>query len=214
MALTYSSGSTFPERQMGWMQRQRQSRTYGLLAIGTLVLAGCGGTPFESCESERIEVTMAATVVRGGATTHQEWLGSVAPSNLSGPGHYELVRTVVIEGGQSSGVIWTLSAFDTIPGYLAVALEGQPRAGDVMSVVRIEPAGGWGPFALPAGSRVAVNVVAGGFQASAVTGTIEVLQAAPLLLRLDLKVSNGAEESIEVAGDMRFELSRERVPCT
>jgi hypothetical protein len=196
---------------MRWTQLQ--SGMGGLMAAGGLVLAGRGG-PFGPCEREQIQVTMAASVRRGGITAQEQLLGAVAPGNLSGSGQYERLKSVLVEGGSSPGVILTVPAFDTSPGYIGLALGGSLSEGNRIPVSEIVAAGGWGAFDLPAGQRAEVNLVAGGFAASAVTGTIEVLQAAPLRLRLDLTVSNTAGETIGIAGDMRFEFIRERVPCT
>ena len=195
-------------------------RTSTLRALAGLVFA-CGAMgldacsyPFGPCETERIEVTLDGSIRRAGVTSDVRWIDSVADGNVGRPA-YEDLRAILIEGASPGAVavVWTIAAFDSNPGAVAFAVNGTLSTGTVLPVQRVFDGGGWGRLSLGA-EPVLINVRAGDFIASSVTGTLQVLDSAPLRLHVDVEVASDRGERIRIQGEIRFQGIRESGPCT
>ncbi|MBM4187868.1 MAG: hypothetical protein FJ206_11240 [Gemmatimonadetes bacterium] len=178
------------------------------LRVGLAILVGLGsagcGSPFGPCYSEAVRVGLNGTW-DGGAVA---LAGQVGPGNISGFGE---VRRVLIDGqglgGQS--VTWTADGLGN-DGYLALTIPAAFSQGQVFPVRTTFVGGGWG---IGAGSTVAVSARVGATKATAVDGTITVLAAAPLRLRVDLQLGIGGQTR-RLEGLAVFRFDRERIPCT
>jgi len=185
------------------------------LTLALPFLSACGSA-FESCRSDRIEVALPATVDRDGRTQSVLLSGAVSPGNLSSGEEFENVRAVLTgdPAGRTGGVIWTVPAFETNPGWVAVALRAPLAPGDVLPVSTTVDGAGWGTFDLPQGTDVVVSLRAGSYVAVTASGTVRVLAVAPLRLRLDLTGRDAAGDPVRVRGDALFAFVSEPSPCT
>lgn len=157
---------------------------------------------------------MPATIERNGITQNETLSGVVAFTNV--PDQFHLLKAVLTEDPSRSteGVVWTVPAFQTNGGFIAVALQAPLCAGDSLLVTSAFNGGGWGQFDLPAGSRAQVSVRADSFLAVSASGSIRVLAVAPLRLRIDITTQSNNNTTIRIRGDANFQYVRERVPCT
>jgi hypothetical protein len=185
----------------------------GFISILLCTMYGCG-FPFR-CHSERIEISMPAVIERDATREEMTLSGAVAPGNV-GVDEFAVLKRILIENtsGQTQGIVWSLTAFNTNGGGLAVAVRPPFMSRDVIPVTGSFQGGGWGRFDLPHGIRAQVSVRTDGFLATSASGTIEILQVAPLRLRIDITVKNESNAMIRIQGDANFRFVRERVPCT
>jgi hypothetical protein len=179
-----------------------------------LLIAGCD-SGLDSCEAERIDVTMPATITRGGSPAAVTLVGQVSPSNVGVPA-FATLRAVLTGdvASQTDGVIWTVPAFDPDQGWVVVAIDAPVAAGDVLTVGSTYGGAGWGVFDLPGGTRLAAGIRAGEFAAVEVSGTAEVLEVSPLRLRLDLTGRDAADAVVRVQGDASFRYQSGPPSCT
>lgn len=174
------------------------------LLLAVPALSGCV-FPFE-CESEHVEVAFPATVERGSGETSTEAFGSLAPGNIGDD--YDAVKAVLVGDSYRSPtwVVWTLSAFDSNGGYIAVNAGGPFRPGDVLPVSAAYAGGGWGLSSVPPSDGPEIGVRDGDFVSTSASGTLEVLEVEPLSFRVDVEVANDQEETLRLQGDMSFSL--------
>jgi hypothetical protein len=185
-------------------------------AVALLAVAGCSeGRSSRLCAVEQLEVMWPATIERDGVTTSAQLSATLTPTNVTPEVFDSLTRTLV--RGRSGGgavVLWSVPAFDTDPGGIAVAHKSALSRGEVMRVDGALDGGAWAlvpPDSLGPGARAAVE--AGEFVASDVSGTIAVLETEPVALRLDLTARDSTGATIRVRGDARFGHRRERRRC-
>jgi hypothetical protein len=113
------------------------------------------------------------------------------------------VFTLEPRGGSASGA-----------EFLSIALRVPLRDGDVVEVNTAFQGGGWGLVTLAADENAAASLRVGGAYARSFAGTVAVLDASPLRLRVDLRATAAGGETLRVRGDAAFALAKDRVPCS
>lgn len=194
--------------------RELPIRTRALLAAAALLAAGCGsGT--DACQAESIGVTLPATINRNGTPSAATLAGEVSVGNVGTPAFAALRELLTGDAAAATtGVIWTVPAFEPEQGWVVVALDAPLSAGDELSVEGTYLGAGWGIFDLPGSTRLAAGLRAGNFVATTVTGTVSVLAVAPLRLRLDLLGEDGAGATVRIQGDASFSSRPGPPSCT
>ena len=148
------------------------------------------------CDVELIEVTWPATIDRAGATTTERLVGTLVPTNVE-PEVFDSLTSALVRGrSAASGIVWSVPAFDTDPGGVAVLHSGQLTRGTVMRVAGVLDGGGWGVMPPVPKDSALVVIEAGEFAARAASGTIAVLETRPLALRLDMTATDSAGTTI------------------
>ena len=193
-------------------------RTAGCVA-GTravvLILLGCSDVRPRTgtCELEELSVVWPATIERGDTTTREELSAALTPETVTPEAFDSLARVLVRGRASAPAVEWTVPAFNTDPGGIAVAHKAALARGEVLRVGGALDVGSWATRdTMPAGGA-AVGIEAGEFVASEASGTIAVLETAPVALRLDVTARDSTGRTIRVRGDARFGHRRERRPC-
>lgn len=74
--------------------------------------------------------------------------------------------------------------------------------------------GGWGLVTLAAGEDAAASLRVAGAYARSFTGTVTVLDASPLRLRVDVRAGAATGETLRIRGDAAFALADDEVPCS
>ncbi len=156
---------------------------------------------------------MLATIERNDTPQNENLTGVVAFTNV--PDQFAALRAILTEDPtqQTHGVVWTMPAFHTNGGGIAIALQAPLRAGEVLAVNSAFNGGGWGTTSLPAGVRAQASVRADNFVATSASGSIQILGVAPLRLRMDIETKDAANSTIRISGDASFKYVRERVTC-
>jgi hypothetical protein len=167
-----------------------------------------------TCELEQLDVTWPATIERGGATTNEQLSATLTPETVTPEAFDSLARALVRGRGEARAVEWTVPAFDTDPGGIAVAHKAALSRGEVLRVTGPLDVGGWSVIDTMTLDGARVGVEAGAFLASDASGTIAVLETEPLALRMDVTARDSAGATIRVRGDARFGHRRERGRCT
>jgi hypothetical protein len=185
----------------------------GLIALPFL-LAACG-SPFGDCSSDRVEVTLPATIERNGVPESVALGDAVATGNVGAP-EFETLRAVLTGdvASEDAGVVWTVSITGTSDGWISLAVDAPLSAGQTLDVGTTFTGAGWGLYDVPAGTKIAASVRDGAFIATSVTGTVQVLAVTPLRLRLDLTAADGSGLTVRIRGDASFAFVREPTPCT
>lgn len=185
------------------------------LAIFSTMAIYCGCDAPLRCYDERIEVTMPATIEHNGMKESANLTGVVAPGNV-GEEVFAALKSVLVAnaGAQNFGFVWTVPAFNTNGGAVAIALQAPLRTGETLTINGSFQGGGWGRFDLPSGTRALASVRAENFTATSASGTIQILQIAPLILRIAVTATDTGNTSITLGGDASFRFARERVPCS
>jgi hypothetical protein len=166
------------------------------------------------CDVEQLEVTWPATIERGGVPTSEQLSATVTPTNVT-PEVFDSLTTTLVRGRVTApSVLWSVPAFNTSPGGIAVAHTGALRRGEVLRVAGVLEGGGWGVMPLVSRDSALVAIEAGEFVANSASGTIAVLETQPLALRLDVTATDSAGDVMRVRGDAQFSLRSERHRCT
>jgi hypothetical protein len=158
-------------------------------------------------------VAWPATIERGGVVTSERLWATTTPTNVT-PDVFETLTGTLVRGRASApAVLWSVPAFNTDPGGIAVAHKAALSRGEVLRVAGVLDTAGWGvaPPAATAGAQARVE--AGEFVSTDVSGTIAVMETEPVALRLDLTARDSAGETIRVRGEARFGRRRERGRC-
>jgi len=184
-----------------------------LLAL-PILLAACG-SPFGDCSSERVEVSLPATIERNGVPENVTLGDAVAVGNVSVP-DFATLRAVLTGDAtsESAGVIWTVPLSGATQGWVSLAIDAPLSPGTTLTVGSTYDGAGWGLFDLPAGTKAAASVRDDSFAATSVTGTVEVLGVMPLRLRLDLTATDASNATVRVQGDAAFSFVSQPSPCT
>ena len=185
---------------------------YGLI----LTLAACSnGRPRgRTCNVEQLEVTWPATIERGGVTTSEQLAATVTATNVTPEVFDSLTKTLIRGRAVSPAVLWSVPAFNTDPGGIAVGLTGALRRGQIVRVAGVLDGGGWGVMPHVSPDSALVGLEAGDFVASTASGTITVLETEPVALSLNVTATDSAGATIRVKGDAQFSLRRQRGRCT
>jgi hypothetical protein len=165
------------------------------------------------CDEEHLDVTWPATIERNGAVAREELRATLTPTNVA-PDTFQSLEHALVRGRAAAPVVgWTVPAFNTDPGGIAVRHKASLSRGEVMRVGGALDIGGWGVTDTMPSGGAQVGVEAGEFVAREATGTIAVLETAPVALRLDVTARDSTGDSIRVRGDARFGHHRERRRC-
>jgi hypothetical protein len=189
------------------------------LRIGIALLAVLPGGGLGACrcqdESHEIQGTMPAVIERDGVPISTDLVGTlyVGNDNKTLPEYAPVVDFLTLSPSQTGAAAWTLTA-PTGLEYLAVQLRGPRQAGEVVTVAGAFDGAGWGWEPSNSGPEARVGARTGSFVASEASGSIEVLGVAPMRLRLDVELRDGAGTTIRVRGDATFELVQRSIPCT
>jgi hypothetical protein len=165
------------------------------------------------CNVEHVEVTWPATIERDGVTTSERLAATLGPTHVTPEAFDSLAKTLVRGRGTAPVVAWSVPAFNTSPGGIAVVLKGALRRGEVVQVTGVPDSVGWGVMPRAASGGALVGVEAGEFVARAASGTIAVLETEPVALRLDVTAADSAGATMRIRGDAQFSSRRERRPC-
>ena len=176
-------------------------------ALG-LALAACskGDGSRQACEGDHLDVTWAATIERGGTTTTTERLSATLTPTHVTPEVFDSLTAALARGRppETAAVVWSVPAFNTSPGGIAVLHKAALSRGEVLRVAGVLDTAGWGLTPSAPGDAAKAGVEAGEFVARDVSGTIAVLETKPVALRLDLTARDSAGATIRVRGDARF----------
>ncbi len=180
-----------------------------------LMIAACSTDrpPRGMCNVEQVDVTWLATIERGGTTSSERLGASLTPTSVEPPTFDSLVATLVHGRAMESSVMWSVPAFDTDPGGIAVVHPSRLRRGDVLRLGGVPDSAGWGLMPPLARDSALAGVEAGEFLGGDVSGTIQVLETGPLALRLDVTAKDSSGASVRVRGDAQFSLRRQRQRC-
>ena len=166
------------------------------------------------CDFEQLEVTWPATIERGGATTSEQLDAAVTPTTVTPPVFDSLTQTLIRGKLVAPAVGWSVPAFNTNPGGIAVVHTGALKRGEVLSVAGVLEDGDWSVLPRVERDSTLVAVQAGEFAAQDASGTILVLETQPVALRLDVTARDSAGATIRVRGDAQFSFRRERRRCS
>jgi hypothetical protein len=179
------------------------------------VLLACSGErPRERmCNVEQLNVAWPVTVQRRDGTTSEQLSATLARGGVERE-VFDSLEQALVHGRSAPAIVWSVPAFNTDPGGIAVLHSGQLVRGTVMRVAGVLDGGGWGLMpAVPRDSALVI-VEAGEFTSQSVAGTITVLATRPVALRLDLTAADSAGDSIRLTGDARFSSRRVRERCS
>jgi hypothetical protein len=184
-------------------------------AIILLLLAACSDVHPRGrmCDVEQLEVTWPATIERNGVTTSEQLAATLTPTNVTPELFDSLTKTLVHGRAAAPAVAWSVPAFNTSPGGIAIVHKGALRRGEVLRVAGVPEGLGWAVMPLVARDSAFVGVEAGEFEARGASGTIAVLETQPVALRVDVTASDSAGATMRIRGDAQFSFRRERRPC-
>jgi hypothetical protein len=167
-----------------------------------------------TCEHEQLDVTWPATIEREGAATREELSATLTPETVT-PEAFDSLAQVLVRGeAKVRAVEWTVPAFNTDPGGIAIAHKAALSRGEVLRVTGALDVGGWAVIDSVAIEGAKVGVEAGDFVTRDASGTIAVLETEPVALRVDVTARDSAGATIRVRGDARFGHRRERRRCS
>ncbi len=178
-----------------------------------LFLFGCGSDQDPCLENEYIDLSTPLTVEYSGQTYMDSVGGRFMPFDAEDEAGWLAFRHFLLDdiSQTAGGGTWLLYDVLLSPtshvSRIGIQLAGSFQPGDVVQVT-LAPSSISSGFvsSAPDGARgvyVSAGTVAdGGWIATAVSGTIEVLTVAPLRLRLDLLASNDPGQEMRIRGDM------------
>jgi hypothetical protein len=184
-------------------------------AAAVLLLAACSNerSRGSTCVVDHLEVTWRATIERNGVTTSERLEATLTPTNVTPEVFDSLTKTLVRGRPNAPAVVWSVPAFNTDPGGIAVYHKGALKRGEVLPIAGVVDSGSWGVMPGAASDSALVGVEAGEFVARAASGTIAVLETRPVALRVDVTASDSAGATMRIRGDAQFSFQREREPC-
>jgi hypothetical protein len=176
-----------------------------LMCLGLAVYGyGCG------CIHETIEVSFIGTAT-GDAAQTLSGADSLAPSNTD---QYSVIRDFVIYGQPvaGEGLSWPmpLGAYGLLGAWIPTTV----RRGDVLPVSAVPRLGGWGLQSRGAGVAF-VNLVSVDrtFVTATAQGTLTVVGAHPLRVRIDVILVGGNGATRHLTGEAAFRLIQEHTTC-
>jgi hypothetical protein len=188
-----------------------------LIFVGTLPLGGCQTIDFltDNCKSEFIRVAWTAPITRGGVTSTVLLSGSVAPGNID-PAQFTIMKELLATGGReiAANVIWSVPAFDTNGGFIALMHPAPMSTGQVHPVNLAFDGGGWGIVPSNREFAAVVSVRADNFLATTASGTITANNGIPLRLQMDITTRSASGETIHLGGEAIFSYAEVRDNCS
>lgn len=179
----------------------------GCAGIGALEALG------GSCEQEQLVATWHVTITRGTVVSSPLLTATLTPDNINRT-EFNALRAALVDGATAPyNVTWSLPAFGVTGGHISFRHAVPLTAGETQQVGATFSGGSWG--AQPAGAALppAVSVNAGNFTATSATGSITVLNAAPLRLNVDATTRNAAGETIRLTGEPGFAYQKVTKSC-
>jgi len=186
-----------------------------VVARVALALAVTGSTsacfPFGGCESDRVEGSFPAAVQFDNTGESWDVSGIVYNSNVD---NYSALVEAMIDGTRSTaGLTVTLDqGFDGRQGAFVLYIGPDVSEGQVLTPSYVVEGGGWG-FLSP-GPAVGAWVRVDDFTPESVSGTLTVLDVAPLRFDVDIEFGDGQGKSLTMTGEMTFQRIRESTTCT
>lgn len=195
--------------------------TFRVLAAAALALplAACGSPLDNTCVDQSVVVEMPATASVGPGQFTQPLVlaGTLAEDNVD-PAVFTRIRRIAADAEEGSGAfVFTMEPRGSSgvgAEFLSIALRLPLRDGDVVDVSTAFQGGGWGLVTLAANEDAAASLRVAGAYARSFAGTVTVLEASPLRLRMDLRATAAGGETLRVRGDAAFALAEDRAPCS
>jgi hypothetical protein len=187
-----------------------------LTLAAVVALQGCYA--FEAlggrCLQEQLTVTFPVTITRGSTTTSTLLTTTITPSNLDQT-RFARLRQSLVEGTDTElfTVTWMVPAFDINGGMIAFTHTAPLSSGETQQVTGAFDGGGWGADPAARAILPAISVRADNFTATKASGSITVLNTAPLRLRIDVTTLNDAGETIRITGEAGFHYDKVTKPC-
>ena len=178
----------------------------GCAGIGALEALG------GSCEQEQLVATWHATITRGAAVSSPLLTATLTPDNIN-QSEFNALRSALVDGSGAYNVSWTVPAFGVNGGHISFRHAAPLGSGQTLQVVATFSGGGWGTQPAGAALPPAISVNAGNFIATAASGSITVLGAAPLRLNVDVTARNAAGETIRLTGEPGFAYQKVTKSC-
>lgn len=195
----------------------RAKRPVIALTAAALTINGCATIDFltDNCRTEWVAVDWPVSITRNGTTTTVTLKGTVAPGNID-QSDFNILKEVLATGGRElvTNVIWSVPAFETNGGFIALMHPAPMAAGQSLPVELAFDGGGWG---IPEGPRPfapVLSVRADNFIATSATGSITAITSIPLKLRVDVTARSASGETIRIVGDAVFSYHVERDRCS
>jgi len=167
------------------------------------------------CTQEQIVVTWPITITRGSSVTSPLLTTTLTQTNIDRT-QFDALKQTLTEGGGAGtyNVTWTIPAFDVNGGYIALTHAAPLAGGETQQVSVAFAGGGWGARPVTSAVPPAVSVRADNFVATSASGSITVLAASPLRLRIDITTANAAGETIRLTGEAGFSYHKVQALCT
>ena len=178
---------------------------------GCLALEFLGGR----CTQEQLVVTWPSTITRNGLTVSTLLVSTVTPENIDAT-QFARLRDALVSGGTNglANVTWTVPAFNVNGGYIAFTHAAPLTRGETQQVGVTFEGGGWGAQPVTAAFPPAISVRADNFTATSASGSITVLDSAPLRLQIDVTTRNAAGETMRLTGEAGFAYQKVTKTCT
>src|SRR5688572_13804681 len=187
------------------------------VVFGCLPLSSCQTIDFltDNCKSEFIRVAWTAPITRGGVTNTVLLSGSVAPGNID-PSQFTIMKELLATGGReiAANVIWSVPAFDTNGGFIALMHPAPMSTGQVHPVNLAFDGGGWGIVPSNREFAAVVSVRANNFLATTASGSIKANNGIPLRLQMDITTQSASGETIHLGGEAIFSYVEVRDNCS
>jgi hypothetical protein len=192
-----------------------RGRSSQLAALLLFVAAACSSERPRTgmCNVDQLEVTWPARIERNGVTTTEQLAATLTHTHVTPEVFDSLAGTLVRGGVQAPAVVWSVPAFNTDPGGIAIVHTGVLKRGEVLRVAGVAVAGGWGVLPHVARDSALIGIEAGEFTAHDASGTIVVLETQPVALQLDVTARDTAGATVRIRGEAQFSVRRERRPC-
>jgi hypothetical protein len=178
-----------------------------LAAALVLASSGCDASLFDSnCSADRIVARFDGALTLGGTEQQLGREDAVAATNL-GPPVFRQLNDVLLEGSASAaGAVWSHGGIGSANDFFALAVGTPLQDGQVRTDINAFQGGGWGPQALAPGSA-AFALRVDGLWATEVEGEVTVVDAAPLVLEVELAftLSDGVAGSLSGTDVFRYE---------
>jgi hypothetical protein len=184
------------------------------VAVTTLAAAVASASacfPFGGCESDRIEGSFPAAVQFDNTGESWDVSGRVYNSNVDD--YSALVEAMIDDTRSTAGLTLTLDqGLGSHQGAFVLYIGPDVSEGQVLTLSYVVEGGGWG-FLSP-GQAVGAWVWVDDFTPESVSGTLTVLDVAPLRFDVDVEFGDDQGRSLTMTGEMTFQRIRESATCT
>jgi hypothetical protein len=194
----------------------RRTITIAMLAAALPLANGC-----HVCRTREVRAMFTGQIAIDGQPAPATLAGGASEATIGA--QYDRLERVISRSSSAAvaqTVIWTLEASPP-PGmvdFLAVQMPLPVQPGASIPVTLAGRMGGWGTLEpgprppLP-GTAADVYVARAGFIATSAQGTLLVLDASPLRLRMDVTFRSGDGRTVALAGDVPFQVIDDPEVC-